>query len=69
MNKDQIKGKIEEIKGDVKQRIGGASKDRSTEAGGLIDEQKGKLRKGVGDVKEDLDRREDEEKNPSREEP
>ncbi len=69
MNKDQIKGKIDEIKGDVKQRIGGATKDRSTEAGGCVDEQKGKLRKGVGDVKDDLERREDTEKNPSREEP
>ncbi len=45
------------------------TKDRSTEAGGFVDEQKGKLRKGVGDVKENLERREDEEKNPSREEP
>jgi uncharacterized protein YjbJ (UPF0337 family) len=56
MNKDQIKGKIEEIKGDVKQRIGGATKDRSTQAGGWVEEQKGKLRQGVGDVKEEMDK-------------
>ncbi len=57
MNEDKIKGKIEEIKGDVKQRIGGASKDRSTQAEGWVEEQKGKIRQGVGDVKEELERK------------
>jgi uncharacterized protein YjbJ (UPF0337 family) len=56
MNKDQIKGKIEEIKGDVKERIGGATKDRSTQAEGWVEEKKGKLRQGVGDIKEELEK-------------
>ena len=56
VNKDQIKGKIEEIKGDVKERIGGASKDRSTQAEGWMENKKGKLREGFGDAKEDLER-------------
>ena len=56
MNKDQIKGKLEKIKGDVKERIGGASKDRSTQAEGWAENKKGKLREGVGDVKEDIER-------------
>ena len=56
MNKDQIKGKIEEIKGDVKERIGGATKDRSTQAEGWVEEKKGKLRQGVGDVKEEMNK-------------
>jgi uncharacterized protein YjbJ (UPF0337 family) len=69
MNKDQIKGKIEEIKGELKERIGGASKDRSTQAEGWIEEQKGKIRQGVGDAKEELEkrRREMERDDPERE--
>jgi uncharacterized protein YjbJ (UPF0337 family) len=56
MNKDQIKGKIEEIKGDIKERIGGATKDRSTQAEGWMENKKGKLREGVGDVKEEMEK-------------
>jgi uncharacterized protein YjbJ (UPF0337 family) len=56
VDKDRIKGKIEEIKGDVKERIGGASKDRSTQAEGFAENKKGKLREGVGELKEDLER-------------
>ena len=56
MNKDQIKGKIEEIKGDVKERIGGATKDRSTQAEGMWDEAKGHVRQGVGKVEDRLER-------------
>jgi uncharacterized protein YjbJ (UPF0337 family) len=63
VNKDQIKGKIEEIKGDVKERIGGATKDRSTQAEGWVEEKKGKIRSGVGDAKEELHR---ERKDPDR---
>ncbi len=54
MDKDRIKGKIDEIKGDVKQRIGGASKDRSTQGEGFVEEQKGKLQGGVGKVKDEI---------------
>jgi uncharacterized protein YjbJ (UPF0337 family) len=56
VNKDKIKGKIEQIKGDVKERIGGASKDRSTQAEGFLENKKGKIREGMGDVKDDLRR-------------
>jgi uncharacterized protein YjbJ (UPF0337 family) len=56
VDKDRIKGKIEEIKGDVKERIGGASKDRSTQAEGFVENKKGKLREGVGELKDDLER-------------
>jgi uncharacterized protein YjbJ (UPF0337 family) len=55
VNKDQIKGKIEEIKGDIKERVGGATKDRSTQAEGWMEEKKGKVRGTVGDVKEEMD--------------
>lgn len=56
MNEDQIKGKIEEIKGDVKERIGGATKDRSTQAEGFLENKKGKVRGAVGDIKEEAER-------------
>jgi uncharacterized protein YjbJ (UPF0337 family) len=56
MNKDQIKGKIEQIKGDVKERIGGATKDRQTQGEGWLEDKKGKIREGFGDMKEDVKR-------------
>lgn len=56
MNKDQIKGKIDEIKGDIKERIGGASKDRSTQAEGWVENKKGKVQGGVGDVKDEMEK-------------
>jgi uncharacterized protein YjbJ (UPF0337 family) len=65
MNKDQIKGKIEEIKGDIKERIGGATKDRSTQAEGWVENKKGKLQGAVGDVKEQAEK----ESRTPREEP
>jgi uncharacterized protein YjbJ (UPF0337 family) len=54
MDKDRIKGKIEEIKGDVKQRIGGATKDRSTQGEGWLEEKKGQIRGKVGEMKDEV---------------
>ena len=56
MNKDRIKGKIDEIKGDVKERIGGATKDRSTQAEGWLENKKGKVQGGVGKAEDELNR-------------
>ncbi len=64
MKKGQIKGKIEQIKGDLKERFGGASKDRSTQAEGWMENKKGKLREGIGNLEEDAER---ERKEPERE--
>jgi len=58
MNRDQIKGKAREIKGDVKERIGGATKDRSTQAEGWAENKTGKIQRGVGDLEEDIARKE-----------
>ena len=68
MNKDQIKGKLEEIKGDLKERIGGAAKDRSTQAEGFAENKKGKIQKAFGDVKEKVTD-ESERERPPRSEP
>jgi uncharacterized protein YjbJ (UPF0337 family) len=59
MNKDKIKGKAEEIKGNVKQRIGGATKDRSMQGEGWVEEKKGQIRQGVGELKDEAKREEE----------
>jgi uncharacterized protein YjbJ (UPF0337 family) len=64
VNKDQIKGKIEEIKGDLKERIGGATKDRSTQGEGFLENKKGKLRGAMGDVKEGFEKGEERQEQP-----
>jgi uncharacterized protein YjbJ (UPF0337 family) len=59
VNRDQIKGKMQEIKGDVKKRIGGATNDPGKQAEGWVEEQKGKIRKGVGNLEEDVKKRDE----------
>ena len=56
MNKDRIKGKFEQIKGDLKERIGGLTKDRSTQAEGFAENKKGKVREGLGKIEDDMSR-------------
>jgi uncharacterized protein YjbJ (UPF0337 family) len=57
MNRDQIEGKIEEVKGDVKKRIGGATDDPAKQAEGWVEEKKGVLKKGIGDLEEESAKR------------
>jgi uncharacterized protein YjbJ (UPF0337 family) len=54
MNKDQIKGRIEEAKGKVKEKTGKAVGNRELEKKGKIEEIGGKVRAGYGDLKEDI---------------
>jgi uncharacterized protein YjbJ (UPF0337 family) len=54
MNRDDIKGKGEEIKGEVKEKFGKATGDRSTQAEGMADKAKGKVRQGVGSAKREI---------------
>jgi len=56
VNKDRIKGKIEQIKGDLKERLGGATKDRSTQAEGWMENKKGKVREGFGKLEDEASR-------------
>jgi uncharacterized protein YjbJ (UPF0337 family) len=53
---ERTKGKMEKIKGDVKQRIGGATKNREMESEGWAEEKKGQLREGVEDLKDAVKR-------------
>lgn len=66
MNRDQIKGKAKEIKGDLKKRIGGATNDPAKQAEGWVEEKEGQLRKGVGDLEESADRAKRRDRDPDR---
>jgi uncharacterized protein YjbJ (UPF0337 family) len=56
VNRDRIKGKIEEVKGNLKKRIGGAADDPKTQAEGYLEEKKGKIREGVGKLEDEVER-------------
>ncbi|MFL9989369.1 CsbD family protein [Paraburkholderia sediminicola] len=52
MNKDQIKGTAEKVKGKVNEAIGRATGDRKQEVKGDVQQAAGEARKKTGDVKE-----------------
>jgi uncharacterized protein YjbJ (UPF0337 family) len=52
MNKDQIKGKAQKMKGRAKQAVGFVSGSRTTQVEGAIDRAKGALQEKLGDVKQ-----------------
>lgn len=54
MNKDHVKGKTNEVTGEIKQEVGKMTGDRSMQARGQARELKGKVQQGIGDAKDDL---------------
>jgi uncharacterized protein YjbJ (UPF0337 family) len=52
MNKDQVKGRATEAKGNVKEAAGKMAGNQRLEGEGLIDQAKGKTRGNYGDAKE-----------------
>jgi uncharacterized protein YjbJ (UPF0337 family) len=54
MNKDQVKGRIEEAKGKVKEAVGKATGNETTKAKGRVEQVVGKTRASYGDAKEQL---------------
>jgi len=54
MNKDQMKGRIEEAKGKVKEATGVLLDDEGMEVKGNIQKNVGKVQKAFGDLKEDI---------------
>ena len=48
--KDKVEGKVHEVKGAVKEKIGHATKDPNLEAEGQDEKLGGKIQKKVGDV-------------------
>jgi uncharacterized protein YjbJ (UPF0337 family) len=54
MNKDQIKGRVEESKGKTKEIVGNLLNDNDMKAEGNIQKNTGKVQAGFGDVKKDI---------------
>ena len=54
MNKAQVKGRVEEAKGKVKQVAGKAVGNKELEQKGRIQKAGGKIQAGYGDLKEDV---------------
>jgi uncharacterized protein YjbJ (UPF0337 family) len=54
MNKDQMKGRVEEAKGKVKEVAGKVVGNKDLEQEGKIQNTGGKVRAGYGDLKEDI---------------
>ena len=54
MNKDQVKGRVEEAKGKMKESIGRATGHPDMEDQGTVDKVSGKVQKNFGDAKERL---------------
>jgi uncharacterized protein YjbJ (UPF0337 family) len=54
MNKEQVSGKVDELKGRVKEEFGKATNNPDTQAEGLVDQGKGKVKQTYGDIKEEL---------------
>lgn len=54
MNDDQVKGKVDQLKGGIKQGVGGALGDKRTEREGTADRVGGKVQEGIGNLKEKL---------------
>lgn len=74
MDKDRIKGKIEEVAGQAKRKVGEVTGDDKTQAEGLAEQAKGKARQAVGKAKDavreaadDLRRRKEHEQDIDRE--
>ena len=59
--KNQIKGRGRELKGDIKERTGGALKNRRMEAEGAVERLGGKMQKKAGDIEKDVEKDEDDE--------
>jgi uncharacterized protein YjbJ (UPF0337 family) len=53
MNKDQLKGRVEEMKGSIKEVTGKLVGDKTLEAKGIIQRNIGRVQENVGDVKQD----------------
>jgi uncharacterized protein YjbJ (UPF0337 family) len=54
MNKDQVKGKIEESKGNIKEVAGKLLNDDEMEVKGNIQKNAGKVQAAVGDIEQDI---------------
>lgn len=56
MEKEHVTGKMDELKGKVKQGVGKATNNPKLQGEGVVDETKGKVKQGYGDVKDAIKR-------------
>ena len=56
---DRAKGDLDQAKGIVKEKVGKAAGDRSTEVSGKVDQAKGKVEKAIGKAKDTIRRGDD----------
>jgi uncharacterized protein YjbJ (UPF0337 family) len=54
MNKNQVKGRVEEVMGKVKEVTGSIVGNKSLEFEGIVQKNAGKIQAGLGDVKSSL---------------
>jgi len=54
MNKEEVKGRLDQVKGEAKEQWGQLTDDRSTETEGKVDKVKGKVKEGTGELKDRL---------------
>ena len=54
MNKDQVKGRVEEVKGAIKEKTGRVTGNPDLEDRGTLEKAVGKTQKTYGDVKEQV---------------
>jgi uncharacterized protein YjbJ (UPF0337 family) len=54
MEKEQVTGKMDELKGKAKQGIGNATDNPNLQDEGVVDETKGKLKQAYGNLKETI---------------
>ena len=54
MNKDQVQGRIAQVKGDLKRAAGRVTGNRRLQGDGVIDHARGQAQAGYGDARERL---------------
>lgn len=54
MNKDQVKGRLKEARGKVKELTGDVLGDKTLEREGKLEQTGGKIQAGYGDLKSDI---------------
>jgi uncharacterized protein YjbJ (UPF0337 family) len=69
MDKKNVEGGIDRIKGRVKETVGVATGNRDLEAEGKLDEVKGKIKDAAGNLREGIKRKLDELDEPKPENP
>lgn len=57
MNKDQVKGRIKEAKGAIKETTGKAVGNKDMENEGSVEKSTGKVQAGYGDLKSDINKK------------